>query len=159
MLSGTISCCMHRLNLIRNFNQDLAIFRQKEILRSNKHKYLQKQNNENFFIQLLSAWLHFTNNNFHIPTSVGQILDQPIFLDPHTKLDFSSDNPYFYCIPPRNMWDKFTIVRDLCRFLQPGLISFTTFDEKLGFPTANHKRIYKIIMGFGFELKFLKNPS
>ena len=33
----------------------------------------------------------------------------------------------------------------LCRFLQAGLISPMTFDEKLGFPTANHKRIYKLI--------------
>ena len=61
-------------------------------------------------------------------------------------MEMSSDNPYFYCIPPRNISGKFTIIRDLCRFLQPGLISSTTFDEKLGFPTANHKRIYKLIM-------------
>ena len=28
------------------------------------HKNLQKQNNEDFSIQLLYAWLHLTNNNF-----------------------------------------------------------------------------------------------
>ena len=32
--------------------------------RSTSHKNLQKQNNEDFFIQLLYAWLHLTNNNF-----------------------------------------------------------------------------------------------
>ena len=31
---------------------------------STSHKNLQKQNNEDFFIQLLLAWLHLTNNNF-----------------------------------------------------------------------------------------------
>ena len=109
---------------------------------------MQKQNNEDLFIQLLNAWLHFTNDNFFALTSIEEILDQLIFLNPHTKLGFSSDNPYFYCIPPRNISDKFTIIRDLFRFLQPGLISSTIFDEKLGFPTGNLKRIliYKLIM-------------
>ena len=31
--------------------------------RSTSHENLQKQNNEDFFIQLLYAWLHLTNNN------------------------------------------------------------------------------------------------
>ena len=31
--------------------------------RSTSHKDLQKQNNEDFLIQLLYAWLHLTNNN------------------------------------------------------------------------------------------------
>ena len=61
--------------------------------------------------------------------SIEEIFDLPIFFNPHTKLDFSSDNQYFYCIRPRNISDKFTIIKDLCRFLRPD------------FPTANHKRI------------------
>ena len=80
--------------------------------------------------------------------SAEKIRDQPIFWNSHTKLDFSSDNPYIYCIPSRNISDKFIIIRGLCRFLQPGLISYSTFDEKLGLLTANHKIIYKIIMEF-----------
>ena len=120
---------LYRLNLILSSNEGLTFFRQKQILKSNRNKSLQKQNNEDFFIQLLNPWLCFTNNSFPTPTSIEEILDQPIFLNPYTKLDFSSDNTYFYCIPPRNISDKFTIVRDLCRFLQPGLISSTTFDE------------------------------
>ena len=107
---------------------------------------MQKQNNEDFFIQLLNASLHFTNKNFPTLTSIEEILDQPMFLNPHTKLDFSSDNPHFYCIPSRNISDKFIIIRDVSRFLQPGLISSTTFDNKLGFPTANHRRTCKLIM-------------
>ena len=111
-----------------NFNQGLALFRQKQIFRSNKQKNFQNQNNEDFCIQSLDTWLHFTNENFPTLTSIEEILDQRIFLNPHTKLDFSSDNPYFYCIPPSNTSEKFTIIRDLSRLPQPVLISSTTFD-------------------------------
>ena len=45
-----------------------------------------------------------------------------------------------------NISEKLNTIRDLRRFLQPGLISCTTFDEKLGFLTANHERMYKFIM-------------
>ena len=44
---------------------------------------------------MLNTWLYFTNNNFPTPTSIEEILDQPLFLNPHTKLDFNSDNPNF----------------------------------------------------------------
>ena len=71
---------LYRLNLILSSNQGLALLRQKQILRSNRHKNLQRQNNEDFFIQLLNAWLHFTNNNFHTPAPIDEILDQPKFL-------------------------------------------------------------------------------
>ena len=47
-------------------------------------------------------------------------------------MNFSSNNPYFYSIPTKNITDKFTIIRDLCQFLQSGLISYTRFEEKLG---------------------------
>ena len=48
---------LYRLNidLILNSNQALALFRQKRIVRYNRHKKLQEQNNEDFFIQLLNA--------------------------------------------------------------------------------------------------------
>ena len=46
--------------------------------------------------------------------------------------------------------------RDLCRSLQPGLISFTKFDEKLDLPIANHERIYKLIMNFDWKQLFRK---
>ena len=77
---------LHQLNLIFNYNQGLALFRQKLILRSTSQKHLQKQNNENFFIQLVNPWLHFINNNFHAPTCVKKIPDQLIFLNPQSKL-------------------------------------------------------------------------
>ena len=99
---------MYWFNLILNSNQGLAFFRQKQILRSNRHKNLQKQKNEDFFVQLLNAWIHLANNNLSTWTSAEEILGQPIFLNPHTKLDFSSGNPYFYCIPPNNISDNFT---------------------------------------------------
>ena len=88
----------------------------------------------------------------------------PIFLNPHTRLDFSSDNQYFYRVPLRNISDKFTIIKDLCRFLQPGLISSTTLCKKIDFPTANHKKYinllsdwFPVIGNTYLELKLLKN--
>ena len=62
----------NRLNSILNSNQGLVLFRQKQILRSNKHRNLQKQNNKDFFTQLLNAWLHFTINN-------KKLLNNPYF--------------------------------------------------------------------------------
>ena len=64
-------------------NRGLAFFRQNQILRSARHSNLQNNNSEDFFIQLSNAWLHFTNNIFPPPTSLGEILDQPLFLNPH----------------------------------------------------------------------------
>ena len=70
------------IDLIPNSNQGLALSRQKQILRYNWHKNLQKQNDEEFFIQLLNVWLHFTNNKFPVPMSIEEILQQPIHLNP-----------------------------------------------------------------------------
>ena len=49
---------LHQMNLILNYNQDMALFRQKQILRYNIHKHLQNQGNEDFFIELLNVWRH-----------------------------------------------------------------------------------------------------
>ena len=96
---------LYRLNIdiILNSNQILAILRQKQFLRYNRHKNFQKQSNEDFFSQLLNAWLHFTNNKLPAPMLIEEILDQPIHLNPYTKLEFSSDNPSFYCIASKNI--------------------------------------------------------
>ena len=59
-----------RMNLILNYNQDIFLFRQKQILRYNVHQNLQKENNKYLFIQLLNTWLHFIINNFPTPTSI-----------------------------------------------------------------------------------------
>ena len=108
---------LHRLNLILDFNQGLALFRQKQILKSNGNKSLQKQNNKDSFVQLLNTSLHFTNNFFTL-TFLQKVLDQPLFLNPHIKLEFNCDNSYFYCILPKKILDKFSIIKDLFRFVQ-----------------------------------------
>ena len=95
------------IDLILNSYQGLALLRQKHILRYNWHKNLQKQNNEDFFIQLFNVRLHFTNNKFPAPMSIEEILHQPIHLNPYNKLDFSSNNPCFYCIPSKNISDNY----------------------------------------------------
>ena len=67
----------YQLSLILNYNQGLALFREKQVLRFISRKHLQKRNNEDFFMQSLNAtWLHFTNNNFYATTPVQEILDQ-----------------------------------------------------------------------------------
>ena len=95
---------------------------------------------------MLNAWLNFTNNTFPPPMSIEEILDQPLFLNPHTKLPYNSDNPYFYCLPLPNISGKFSTIRDICRLLQPGLISSETFREKLDLPNVNHNNINKRIV-------------
>ena len=94
-----------------------------------------------------------------ITTSLShKFLSNP-YLETHTP-DWTSST-----IPPRNISDKFTIIWDLCRFLQPGLISSTIFCKKLDFPTVNHNRYIKLhwaqfpmIGNTYLELKLLKNP-
>ena len=71
---------LYRLKLILNSYQGLAIFRQKQILKSTSPKNLQKQNNEEFFIQLLYARLRLTTNK-SAPMSIEDILDQLMFLN------------------------------------------------------------------------------
>ena len=115
---------LYQLNLKLKVNQGLTLFRQNQIPCSTRHSNLQNNNNEDFLIQRLNAWLHFTNNAFPPPTSIEEILDQPLFLNPHTTLPYNSDNPYFYCLPPQNISDKFTTIRDIFRFLQPGFFHF-----------------------------------
>ena len=61
-------------------------------------------------------------------------------------MDLNSDNPYFFSIPPKNIVDKFTIIRDICRFLQPGFISSRSFEEKLNLPNVNSNQIYRSIV-------------
>ena len=85
-----------------------------------------------FFIQLLSPCLHFINNNLTIPTHIEETLEQLIILNPHNNLNFSSNNPYFFNIPTKNITDKFTMIRDLCQFFQPAFISYFNL---LSFPT------------------------
>ena len=65
MLSGKISCCVDWNN--PKFWSRSTLFQLKHSYRSTSHKKLQKQNNEDSFIQLLYAWLHLTNNNFLSP--------------------------------------------------------------------------------------------
>ena len=133
------------LKLILNSDHGLALLKQKQILTGLLlTKNLQKS--EDFFIQLLYAWLHLTNNN----------LDQPIlFLNSHNRMNFKH---------PTQEYFKFIIIRDLCTFLQPGLTSSTKFHQNFSrFSYCQQCKILKLIMGSSLnwkhlELKLLKNP-
>ena len=93
---------------------------------------------EDFFIQLLYACLHLTNNNFPVFISIEEIFDQPIFLKPHTRMDFKH---------PTQEYLKFTIIRGFSRFLQPGLISSAIFHKDFTrFSCCQLYKIFKLIM-------------
>ena len=108
------------LKLILNSGQGLVLFRQKQIVTGLLVTKIYKKS-EDSFIQLFYAWLHLTNNNFPAFISIEKILYQPIFLNPHTRMDFKH---------PTQGYFKFTIIRDLCRSLQPGLTSSTSTFHK-----------------------------
>ena len=58
---------------------------------------------KNTFQVHLNFWLHFNNKTFSTPSFIEETRYQPLFLNSHTKLRFSFDNQYFYCIPPKNI--------------------------------------------------------
>ena len=122
---------LYWLNLIFNSNQSLVLCRQH---RSLGLLDIKTYRNKAIRIQLLNPSLPFIKNKFTIPKDIEEILEQLIFLNPHIKLDFNSNNPYFYSIPTKNITEKFTIIRDLCQFVQSDLclISYTRSEEKLG---------------------------
>ena len=64
----------------------------------------------------------------------------PKSLNPHSKLTGLQASSH-----PGNIPEKFIIIWDLCRFLQPGpgLISSTIFCKKLDFLTVKHNRYVK----------------
>ena len=121
--------------------------------RSTSHKSLQKS--KDFFIQLLFAWLHLTNDKFPTFISAAEILDQLIFFEPHTRMDFRH---------PTKEYFKFTIITGIFRFLQAPLPQHF-IRILLDFPTVNHKRYLNLlwtqlpVIGNNYlELKLLKNP-
>lgn len=86
--------------------------------------------------------LHFSDNKFPAMTYIKEFLEQSIFLNPHTKLNFSSNDPYFYSILAKYIIYKITIIRDLFRFLHSCLISYMRLEEKLGHTCFNSETIY-----------------
>ena len=64
--------------------------------RATSHKNLQKQNNKDLFLQLVYPGLYFTNNNFPAFISTEEVFDQPILLNPHTRLDFKHPTQEYF---------------------------------------------------------------
>ena len=62
---------------------------------------------------------------------------------------FDSNTPIFTVSHPKI--NKFTIIRDICKFLQLGLIFSMRFEEKLGHTNLKPKRIYLYIMDLIFN--------
>ena len=137
MYSGKIMT--HWLNLILKSDQGLVL-RQTQILRYTRYKNLQKQSNKDLFYTVTNPC------PMHI-----EILKQAIILNPHTKLSFSSNDPYFYDIKRiKNITDRQTYhnQRLLQIYLQLGLI----------FPTQDLKRNW-IVIPNDWKIKFRKETS
>ena len=150
MLSGKISCC-----ILTEINPEFwsRPTRQKQILTGLLVTKIYK--NRTMKISLFN----YSMLGYISPITTSLPIYRRSSCPTHT-LDLTSS-----IIPPRNISDKFTIIWDLCRFLQPGLISSTIFCKKLDFPTVNHNRYIKLhwaqfpmIGNTYLELKLLKNP-
>ena len=83
------------LKLILNSDHGLALLKQKQIL-TGLIVTEKLQKSEDFFIQLLYAWLHLTNNNFPAFISIEEIFDLPISLNPHTRIDFKHPTQEYF---------------------------------------------------------------
>ena len=97
----------YQMYLILNHIQYLALSKQNQILTYGGPKYLQKQNNEDFFVHLLNAWLHHTNNNFphvckKLLTNTYFQIHHPnwfsVFHSWHTTQEYFRQNYYFSVI-------------------------------------------------------------
>ena len=86
-------CIQRLLNLTNAFWKDLMLYWLNLTLNSSQVLVL--------FRQLLNHCINFIKSKFTIPTHVEETLEQPIILNPHTKPNFISNNPYFYSIPPK----------------------------------------------------------
>ena len=100
-------------------------------------------------MQMLNAWLHFTNNTFPPPTSIEEILDQPLFLNPHT-INYPTIQiiHIFIVYHPKIFLTSFALFAD-CRFADFSnldLLPLQLLEKKLNLPNVNHNKIYKSII-------------
>ena len=78
---------------------------------------MHKHNSETF-LTFDYCLVVFYQNNKKFPLT-KEILNQPIYLNLTTKLNFSSSNPnIFYIVTSSTITDKCTLVRDLCKLFQ-----------------------------------------
>ena len=138
---------LRQMNLELDSNQSIALFRQNKILRSTRYKTLRKHSSEDTLSIALNAYIFCISQitNF-LPSIIEQIRDQLIFLNSLTRLKFSSDNHYFYNTPPKIIANKFPIIIHLCRFFQPGFISYMRIEEKLNHTHLNPERSNTFVM-------------
>ena len=89
---------LYQLNIILNSTQDLPIFRQNWCLGLLDIKTYNKKTMKDFFIYLLNSRLHFIKNTFSTSTQKEKKIDQQVIWNLLSKLNFNSNNPYFYCV-------------------------------------------------------------
>lgn len=68
--------------------------------------------------------MHFRNNKFSLHK---KILDQPVFFNLQTKLNLCFNDHNFYSLSSNTFTDNCTKIGDLCIFLKPGFLSYTSW--------------------------------
>ena len=124
---------LYWLKLILNSDQDLALSWQKQSLTGPLATNIYK-----------NRTMKITSFNYSMLGYISLITTSLPYIYRRNSCPNHTPDRALSTIPPRNISDKFTITWDLCRFLQPGLISSTIFCKKLDFPTVNHNRYIKL---------------
>ena len=76
---------------------------------------------------MINAWLHVFENNKNLNLT-KEVLNQPIFFEPQTKLNFDSNNPKsLYIVTSNTITDKCILIRDRCKLFQQGFFLSTRF--------------------------------
>ena len=81
---------------------------------------------ERFYRSLLTAWSDLTENELPDPTTLQEIHNEPLFLNPKSERKENSSK-YLGKPPPPWAKERFTIVRDICNKNRPGFISTADF--------------------------------
>ena len=143
------------IDLILNSNEVLALFRQKQIARYNRTKTCKNR------IMTISLFSYLMFGYILLINSLHPCLQKKVLTNPFIKI-FTPNQTLvlithgFIGIAPKNtthvvLHPKIyhtTIIRGLCRFLQPGLISSMTFEEKLALSNVNHKILSNVKPSF-----------
>ena len=146
---------LYGLKLILNSLKDLALSLEKQILTGLLVTKIYKNRTMNIFLFSYSMLDYISP----ITTSLPHIYTRNVWI-PDWNLSI---------IPTRNISTNLpnisTNIWELCRSLQPGIISCTLFCKKLDFPSVNHNRYIKLhlaqfpmIGNTYLELKLLKIP-
>ena len=126
----------HQFNLILNYNEVLALFIDKNrflgLLVTNIYKNKAMKN----------SLFSYTMLGYSLPRAIS--LSSP---NPYFQIHSQTDNLFSIAFHPGIFQTNLLLfIRDLCRCLQPRLISSTTFGENTVFATAKYKEYINLLL-------------